>query len=92
MQIITIDLRKNPEIADFLADKQPGDEVYLCGSIKSLDDQSAQITITEVEDRTGEEKDKEPDPDDEAGTMEGDDVRPAGAYQPPVDSTGMGGM
>ena len=61
MQVITVDLKKNPEIADFVADKEPGDSVCLYGTIKSLDDQSLAITVDEIEeDNEPEEKEKEP--------------------------------
>ncbi len=83
MQTITIDLKKIPEVADFLADKEPGDEVCLIGTIKSLDDQAAVVTITEFEDR--EEKDddaEEPVPgaeDDHMADRRGQGEKQAGA-------------
>ncbi len=56
MQTVVLDLKKIPEVANFLADKEPGDEIYLCGSIKSLDDNTCVVTITEVEDRPDKEE------------------------------------
>lgn len=58
MQTITIDLKKMPEVADFLADKEPGDEVYLCGTIKSLDDQTAVVTVTHFDEREEDDAEK----------------------------------
>ncbi len=56
MQTITLDLKKLPDVANFLTDKEPGDPVYLCGTIKSLDDATCVVTVEEIEDR--EEKDE----------------------------------
>lgn len=48
MQTITIDLKKTPEIADAVAGMEPGSEVCLHASIKSLDDQSLVVTVEEL--------------------------------------------
>lgn len=50
MQTLIIDLRKNPEIETFAADKQPGDRIALYGTIKSLDNQTLQVTLEEAGD------------------------------------------
>ncbi len=66
MQTITLDLKKIPEVANFLADKEPGDEVYLCGSIKALDNDTCVVTITEIEDRPDKEEGETPDEENTA--------------------------
>jgi hypothetical protein len=50
MQNVTIDRKKDEEIDDWAADKEPGDRVCLWGTIKSLDDQSMVVTVDEVND------------------------------------------
>ena len=47
MQDVVIDLTKEPEIADTVADMQPGDRFSFHGTIKSLDDQTLVVTIDE---------------------------------------------
>lgn len=82
MQVITIDKKKTPEIADWATDKEPGDRVCLYGTIKANDDQSLTITVDEVGDEPEEkdETDKLPE-----GGNEGSDAAP------PAQSLG-GGM
>jgi len=46
MQSLTIDLKKNPAIADLVQTMQPGDYVDLITSIKALDDQTLTLTVT----------------------------------------------
>lgn len=48
MQVITIDLTKTPEIADEVAGMEPGDEVCLHATIKSLDPQTLVVTVEEL--------------------------------------------
>lgn len=48
MSPITIDLNREPELKDLLADKQPGDKIDLHCSIKSIDDQTAVMTFEEA--------------------------------------------
>lgn len=68
MQTIQLDLKKNPDIADFLVDKQPGDGVTLHATIKSLDDQTCTVTIEEIGDEIpGDEEKKEPAMDQPPG-------------------------
>lgn len=55
MQSITIDLAKSPEIADEVADSQPGDEVTLHATIKSLDAQTLVVTVSEITVPRGDE-------------------------------------
>lgn len=76
MTTVTIDLKKNADIADLLADMSPGDGVNLKTTIKSLDDQTAVLTVEEA--TQGE--DYESDDDDDSEDMEDDD-EPAGNGQ-----------
>lgn len=47
-QEVIIDLTKAQDIADEVADMQPGDEVVLHGTIKSLDEQTLVVTVQEL--------------------------------------------
>jgi hypothetical protein len=67
MQTITIDLKKTPEIADAVAGMEPGSEVCLHGTIKSLDDQTLVVTVEEL----SIPKEEEPKPE---GGNEGSDA------------------
>jgi preprotein translocase subunit YajC len=49
MQTLTIDLKREPEIADLVADLQPGDPVLLHTTIKAMDDQTLTLTLEEAE-------------------------------------------
>lgn len=60
MQNITIDLKKTPEIADAVADMEPGDAVALHGTIKSLDDQTLVVTVDELEIPEKEDDEEKP--------------------------------
>lgn len=59
MQVITIDKKKTPEIDDWAADKEPGDQVCLYGTIKENSPQTLVITIEEVDDGEMEEETEE---------------------------------
>lgn len=63
--VITIPLEKNDEIAALVADMQPGQKLYACGSIKSKDGQSLVLRIEEVTDNKEDLPDKESYPEDE---------------------------
>lgn len=71
MQRLIIDKIKTPEVADWAADKEPGDRVCIYGTIHSQDEQSLTITMEEV----GDDKSK----DDEEGGNEGSDAAPDAA-------------
>lgn len=49
MQLVQIDKKKSPDIADWAADKEPGDRVCLYGTIKANDDQTLAVTVEEIE-------------------------------------------
>lgn len=69
MQNVTIDRKKDAEIDDWAADKEPGDRVCLYGTIKSLDDQTMIVTVDEVEDCKEEKEDTEDEAPDAAPTQ-----------------------
>ncbi len=48
MQIVPVDLKKNPAVADLLVDMQPGDRVYACFTIKDKDANNANLRIEEI--------------------------------------------
>lgn len=55
MQTVIIDKKKNPEIADLVADMQPGDRLRIYASIKDNNDDNVEVTIEEAEEDPGEE-------------------------------------
>jgi hypothetical protein len=69
MQTVTISRKKDAEVDDWAADKEPGDRVCLYGTIKSLDDQTLVVTVEEVED-----DDRDDDDDRSAGGNQGSDA------------------
>lgn len=75
MTTVTIDLKKNREIADLVADKSVGDGVDLKTTIKSMDDQTLVLTVEEA--TNGADYDSD---DDDSDDMEDDD-EPAGNGQ-----------
>jgi len=92
MQRITIDLVKNPEIMDLLANKQPGDLVDLHCSIQAIDSQTATLTVDEAE----EGKEASEVEDGDGGAPEGDQVNNpdagAGGNGPQTSGVDIGGM
>lgn len=50
MTTIQIPLDKNPDVAALIADKEPGDKVYGCFTIKAQDAQTATLRIEEMTD------------------------------------------
>lgn len=102
MQIIPIDLKKNPEVADLLTDMQPGARVYLCATIKDKDLANANLRIEEIvakpEDlpqpgeKYGDEEDGEITKDTEGGAeAEGAGREQMDSPMPPMDSMGQAG-
>lgn len=76
MQNADIDLKKNPEIADWAADKEPGDKGCLYFTVKANDDQTLTITFEEVGDDDSEEEQEEQEP---TGGNEGSNAAPVGS-------------
>ena len=68
MSLVVIDLTKNPEIASLLSDAEPGKKIYGCFTLKSRDDQTAQLRISEMTD----DPDELPKPDEYHDEDEGD--------------------
>jgi hypothetical protein len=50
MTVIQIPLDKNPDVAALAADKNPGDRIYFCTTIKSNDPQTLAVRIEEATD------------------------------------------
>lgn len=68
MQVIDIDLKRSPEIADAAVDIQPGDAVDLHATVKAKTDQTLTLTVEEVSIPDPEEKTEDtPTPTDEGG-------------------------
>ena len=57
--VITIPLTDDKELASLVADKQPGDRLYACGTIKALDEQTLTLRIEEVADKVDDLPDAE---------------------------------
>lgn len=70
--IVPIDLKKNPEIADLLADMQPGKRVYACLTIRDKNDQLANLRLEEVVERAEDL----PGPDEKSGDYEEEESTP----------------
>ena len=49
--VVIIPLDNNKDVAAMVADMQPGQKLYACGTIKALDDQTLTLRITEVTDK-----------------------------------------
>jgi hypothetical protein len=65
----TIDLKKNPDLAALVADKEPGDWIELRVSIKAKDDQTLTYRIEDCDDCDKPEADEdESAPEQEAAT------------------------
>jgi hypothetical protein len=94
MQILPIDLKKNADVADLIADMQPGDKVYFCATIKDKDDQTMNARLSHVT-RTPEELPKpdeyDEEDEDDMGQKSGSDdaAEREGAGR---DQTAMGGV
>lgn len=77
-KILDLDLNANPAVKDLLADLEPGAKLVIRATLKSKDDQTAQVRIMKVEeDETPEEEDAE-DGEEEGemgGNMMEDDNR-----------------
>lgn len=74
MQVVAIDLTKDPEIAALLADKEPGAKVYACFTVKSRDEQTAHLRLAEITDDVSElSKPGEGDDSEETDGAEPDD-------------------
>lgn len=69
--IITIPIEKNEDLAALLADKQPADRLYACGTIKALDENTLTLRIEEVTDKI-EDLPKQDEDDEDKDKDEGD--------------------
>lgn len=58
MQTVIVDLIKSPDIKNEVVDLEPGDEVTLHGTIKSLDGQTLVVTVDELSVPAGENTDE----------------------------------
>jgi hypothetical protein len=72
--VITIPLEKNKELSALVADKQPGQKLYGCFSIKSKDDQSLILRIEEMTDNKEDLPDKAEYSEDDDSEMEDDSI------------------
>ena len=77
MTTVQIDLAKNPDVAALVADKEPGDKVFACFSIKSQDTQTLDLRIEEFAD-SPDDLDKTEDAEEgETEDNEEDDAKEA---------------
>jgi hypothetical protein len=93
MEVITIDLVKNPDVAALVADLQPSQKIYGCFTIKDKDDQTLSIRIEEMaaskdelssEDEAEDEEMEEEEEDEmEDGEEEEVPQSPEGAEEEP---------
>lgn len=91
--VITIPLDGSKEIAEMVADKQPGDRLYACGTIKSLDTQTLTLRIEEVADKPDDlpEPDKADTDDDDDNEDEEDNGSSTSETQEAIDLASPGG-
>jgi hypothetical protein len=78
MSILTIPLDKNKDVAELVAEKQPGDRLYACFTIKAKDDQTLTVRLEEVTDKTedlptADEYEEEKKENEESEEMAGED-------------------
>lgn len=95
MQTLTIDLKKNPDIADLVKLMQPADLIDLHTSIKALDDQTLTLTVESASEGKEEDEDDEqdaPEGDNEGSSAApGDDLtKPGASMDGPSGSDAMG--
>jgi len=57
--VVIIPLDHNKDVAALVADKQPGEKIYACGTIKALDEQTLTLRIEEVTDNKEDLPDKD---------------------------------
>lgn len=91
METLTIDLKKNPDIADLVKTMQPGDAVDLHTSIKGLDDQTLTVTVREASEGKpfdDEDEEEEPANDETPAPGESQDGAQAGASPDAMGMTG----
>ena len=83
MTTIQVPLDKNPDVAALLSDKSPGDSVYACFSIKSVDTQTATLRIKEMTDDPAELPKSDAYDEEEGETDDGADEEKGEADQSP---------
>jgi hypothetical protein len=91
METLTIDLKKNPDIADLVKTMQPGDPVDLHTSIKAADDQTLTLTVrsaSEGKPFPAEEVDEEEAEEESPAPGESMDGSQAGAGPDAMGMTG----
>ena len=88
MQVLQIDLLKNPEVKDLVTDLQPGDAIKLHCSIKALDDQTLTLTLDEAEEGDAVEEDEGDEDEEITDEVVVSNVKPGRA----ANSGGNGGM
>jgi len=78
-QRLTLDLKKNPEVADLVADLEPADKIDACFRIVSKDDQSVIVELVSVDEYSGkdDDDDEEYDKKDKTKTDESPAVKVA---------------
>lgn len=74
---ITVDLKRNPDIADLISNMQMGDGVCFCTSLKSKDDNLAEFTLDramETPDSMKEDESSEEDDSHAEAVEDGDEM------------------
>lgn len=77
MQSLTVDLNKNPEVKDAIADCEPGEELCIHCTIKSKDDQTLVVTMEEVS-IPGDERYKDKKDGGNEGSDANTEIEPVG--------------
>jgi len=90
--VVIIPLENNKDVAALVADKQPGDKLYACGTIKANDDQTLTFRIEEVTDNKAELPDKEDYVKKEEGEEEESNGSTEGEADEAAELASPGGM
>lgn len=80
--IIQIDLKRNPEVADLIADMNMGDRVSFVTSLKSKNDSLAEFTLEKAEEGPAKTEEEEGDGESESEAETDGDEMPKHAKMP----------
>jgi 3-methyladenine DNA glycosylase AlkC len=74
-QKLTVDLEKNPEVADLLTDMEVGEAIFIRGTIANMDDKTLEVRLQEVSDTAdGVKEDEEAEDEDDEVTEDEEDT------------------
>lgn len=89
--VVIIPLDNNKDVAAMVADMQPGQKLYACGTIKALDDQTLTLRITEVTDKREDLPKYGEDEDEKDEAMEDSNGSTPGETEESIELASPGG-